>query len=258
MSLAATDIRVTVGGCPIVQDASLTVAPGEIVGLIGPNGAGKSTLLKAVLGLRNRDTGSVSIGGKNLAGLAAKAIARQVAYLPQDHQVAWDLTVRDVVELGRHPHRGRFGGKTPDCDAVVDDRLRETDLIGLATRKFAVLSGGEKARVLLARAMAVRAPFLFTDEPVAALDPYHQLHVMDLLKARAAAGDGVLVVLHDLTLASRFLDRIIVMARGDILADGAPDAILTEERLRSVYGIQSLSGEHRGQPWLIPWDRWSG
>ncbi|MEO0465547.1 MAG: ABC transporter ATP-binding protein [Pseudomonadota bacterium] len=255
MSLVAKDVQVDISGCAIVHSANLTLAPGELVGLIGPNGAGKTTLLKAILGLRPPTSGDVHINGETTTDLSSKAFARQVAYLPQDHHVEWDLTVRDVVELGRHPHRGRFGGKTADCDTIVETCLREVELPGLADRKFAVLSGGEKARVLLARALAVRAPYLLADEPVAALDPYHQLHVMELLRARAKAGDGVLTVLHDLTLAARFLDRVVIMDAGEIVCDGPPGDVLTTQRLESVYGVTPLMGEADGTSWLIPWQR---
>ena len=133
--------------------------------------------------------------------------------------------------------------------------MAEVGVTALATRGAGVLSGGELARVLLARALAVEAPLLLADEPVAALDPYHQLALMDTLRGRAAAGAGILVVLHDLTLAARFLDRVILMDRGRIAADGPPADMLSPERLEAIYRILPLSGEHQRQRWLLPWQR---
>ncbi len=255
MKLEARNITVEVRDARIVADASLSVTTGEMVGLIGPNGAGKSTLLRAVLGLRERSAGTVTLDGGDFLTLPPRARARAVAFLPQDRQVEWRLPAYDVVMLGRYPHRAGFGGPTEKDRAAVAQAMDAVDGHALADRPVAVLSGGERTRILLARALAVDAPLLLVDEPIAALDPYHQLHVMEILRQRAHTGSGVLAVIHDLALASRFMDRLLLMNAGSIVADGTPADVLTPERLAAVYRIDALSGASDGRPWLLPWSR---
>ena len=255
MKLEARNITVTIKGASIVSSASLGVSTGELVGLIGPNGAGKSTLLKALLGLRPRDGGDVLLDGADFLALPSERRARHVAFLPQERHVEWRLPARDIVMLGRYPHRNRFGGPTPDDRAAVDRALTATESHALADRPVSVLSGGERTRVLLARALAVEAPLLLADEPITALDPYHQLHVMEILQDRARAGAGILAVIHDLPLASRFMDRLILMHEGRIIADGPPAAVLTPENLARTYRIKALTGANAGESFVLPWTR---
>lgn len=239
MKLEARNITVTAHGRAIVDDAGLSLAPGELVGLIGPNGAGKSTLLRALLGISPRDTGSVTLNGQDFGAMPAPARARAIAFLPQDRRVEWRLTAHDVVMLGRYPHQAGFGGPTPVDREAVARAIAAVEGESLLDRPISVLSGGERTRILLARALAVEAPLLLADEPIAALDPYHQLHVMEILQARARArsGAGVLAVIHDLTLASRFMDRLILMNAGRIIANGPPTAVLTPQNLTQTYRI---------------------
>jgi iron complex transport system ATP-binding protein len=238
MKLEAAGITVHARGRAIVDGAGLSVAPGELVGLIGPNGAGKSTLLRAMLGLTPRLSGNVTLDGADFAAMPARDRARAVAFLPQDRRVEWRLTARDVVMLGRYPHQAGFGRATSaDRDAVAR-AIAAVEGEALLDRPVAVLSGGERTRILLARALAVEAPILLADEPIAALDPYHQLHVMEILQARARAGAGVLAIIHDLALAARFMDRLVLMHQGRCLADGPPAHALTPERLATVYRIR--------------------
>jgi len=237
MKLEASNVTVHARGRAIVDGAGLTVAPGELVGLIGPNGAGKSTLLRAMLGLTPRASGSVTLGGADFAAMPARARARAVAFLPQDRRVEWRLTAHDVVMLGRYPHQAGFGGATVADREAVARAIAAVEGEALLDRPFAVLSGGERTRILLARALAVEAPILLADEPIAALDPYHQLHVMEILQARARSGAGVLAVIHDLALAARFMDRLILMHEGQCMADGPPAHTLTPEWLATVYRI---------------------
>jgi iron complex transport system ATP-binding protein len=258
VKLEAADISVTLGGKLIVDRASLTVATGEIVGLIGPNGAGKSTLLRAMLGLVERTSGAAKLDGADFLARPGRERARAVAFLPQDRRVEWRLPAGDVVMLGRYPHQSGFGGPSPEDRAAVDRALGAVDAAALSDRPVAVLSGGERTRVLLARALAVEAPLLLVDEPIAALDPYHQLHVMEILRERARSGGGVLAVIHDLALASRFMDRLILMDGGHIAAEGLPADVLTAERLAQVYRINAASGVEDGRPWLLPWSRRPG
>jgi iron complex transport system ATP-binding protein len=238
MKLEARNMTAVAAGRTIVNTASLNIASGELVGLIGPNGAGKSTLLKAMLGLRPRRSGDVLLDGRDFLAMPVAARARAVAFLPQDRRVEWRLPARDIVMLGRYPHRARFGAPSPDDRAAV---ARALDAVGghsFVDRPVSVLSGGERTRILLARALAVEAPILLADEPIAALDPYHQLHVMEILRDRAHAGAAVLAVIHDLALAARFMDRIVLMHEGKIAAEGKPAEVLTSENLARIYRIR--------------------
>lgn len=255
MKLEARTISVAINRASIVNTASLSISTGELVGLIGPNGAGKSTLLKAVLGLRGRDTGDVLLDGADFLAQPPQQRARHVAYLPQERHVEWRLPARDIVMLGRYPHRAPFGGPTPDDHAAVNRALDAVDGHAIADRPVSVLSGGERTRILLARALAVEAPLLLADEPTTALDPYHQLHVMEILRARARAGAGILTVLHDLALAARFMDRVILMHAGAIAAEGKPSEVLTPENLARTYRIEALTSTNAGEPFVLPWTR---
>ncbi len=170
----------------------------------------------------------------------------------------WRLSAHDIVMLGRYPHHSGFGGPTVEDEAAVVRALRAVDAEGLSARAVAVLSGGERTRVLLARALAVEAPLVLADEPTGALDAYHQLHVMEILHAMARRGVGVLAVVHDLALAVRFMDRVVLMAGGEVVAEGDPAAVLTPQRLAQVYRIEALRGEHDARSWLLPWSRRSG
>jgi iron complex transport system ATP-binding protein len=238
MKLEARSIRVHASGKPIVNTASLSVSSGELVGLIGPNGAGKSTLLKAMLGLRPKISGDILLDGEDFLAQPAHLRARRLAYLPQDRRVEWRLPAADIVMLGRYPHRARFGAPTPEDRAAVARALDAVDGHAFLDRPINVLSGGERTRILLARALAVEAPILLADEPIAALDPYHQLPVMEVLRACAHAGAAVLAVIHDLALAARFTDRIVLMHEGAIAAEGRPGDVLTAANLARIYRIQ--------------------
>jgi iron complex transport system ATP-binding protein len=237
MKLEARNITVTARGRAIVDDAGLSLASGELVGLIGPNGAGKSTLLRALLGITPRDAGHVTLDGADLGAMPAQARARSIAFLPQDRRVEWRLTAHDVVMLGRYPHKTGFGGPTPADREAVARAIAAVEGETLLDRPISVLSGGERTRILLARALAVEAPLLLADEPIAALDPYHQLHVMEILRERARSGMGVLAVIHDLALAARFMDRLILMNAGKVIANGPPATVLTPENLAAAYRI---------------------
>ena len=255
MKLEARDIVVAIGGRRIVDGASLSVSSGELIGLVGPNGAGKSTLLRAVLGISERSGGTVTLDGVDLLSIPARERARRIAFLPQERRVEWRLTAHDVVSLGRYPHQAGFGRTTPESQAAIERAIAAVDGADLLERPVAVLSGGERTRILLARALAVEAPILLVDEPILALDPYHQLHVMEILKARARSGVGVLAVIHDLAFAARFMDRVVVMHEGGVAGDGPPLEVLSPERLAEVYAIDALRGEEGGRRWILPWER---
>jgi iron complex transport system ATP-binding protein len=238
--LAANDVRVRLGAAMIVQYASLSLRGGELVALVGPNGAGKTTLMRALAGLVPAD-GAITLGGKPLAALNPRERARAVAYLPQGHIFHWPMSVESIVMLGRAPHADVFSSTSPEDRAAVAHALATTETDNFAQRPVTTLSGGEKARVALARALATQAPVLLADEPTASLDPRHQLTVMELLRQTANTGGAVLAIMHDLTLAARFADRVLVMDRGRIVADGPPDEALSAGRLASVFGIEAAT-----------------
>lgn len=235
--LEAKDIAVRVGSKVLLHPASLQLHDGTLTAIVGPNGAGKSTLIKAILGLVAH-TGQAMLDAKPLANLPAAARARQVAYLPQGQSHAWPLSVEAVVALGRYPHPEKYGDRN---DQIVTEVLARMDLETRRDQSVLTLSGGEQMRVALARALAVQARFLLADEPLASLDPRYQFQIMDALAREATAGVGVVVVLHDLALAARYADRIVMLADGRIVTDGPPQDVLTAEALRNAFGVRSQS-----------------
>lgn len=255
MKLTAEQITVRAQQRTILDNASVTLEPGELVGLIGPNGAGKSTLLRSIIGSLPYSNGRVDLDGTPIVTLTARQRARALAYLPQDRHVEWPLPSRAVVALGRYPHTSGVGPAQPADSEAVDRAMAAVDAAELAQRSATVLSGGELTRVLLARALAVEAPLLLADEPIAGLDPFHQLHVMEILRTTAHGGAGVLAVLHDLALAMRFMDRVVLMHEGAVVANGAPRDVLSDENLERVYRITARRGSADGTPYLLPWSR---
>jgi iron complex transport system ATP-binding protein len=252
-ALSLENVSVSLGGRVIVSDASVSLEQGRLVALIGPNGAGKTTLLKAMAGLLPAQ-GRIMLGGTEMAALSRRDRARRVAYLPQGHQVHWPLTARDVVALGRFPHGLADPARlTPDHARAIDAAMARTETAVFADRPIMALSGGERARVMLARVLAVQAPVLLADEPTASLDPRHQITVMNDLKAESRRGALVVAVTHDIALASRLADEIVLMNDGRIVAQGAPADVLTDTMLAEVYGVrvlrQKLDGEHCITPW---------
>ncbi|MCA1286782.1 ABC transporter ATP-binding protein [Salipiger bermudensis] len=230
MSLLSLEaLTVKRGPCPVVDSVSLEIAPGECVGLIGPNGAGKTTLMRAALGLMTHE------GRSSLTDLPARDRARAAAWLPQAREIAWPVTVETLVALGRLPHDSRAG------DLRAEAVLRALDRMGLtafAQRRATELSGGEQARVLIARALAQEAPLLMADEPIAGLDPAAQIATLRVFQDLAQEGHAVLVSLHDLTLAARHCTRLILLDRGRIAADGPPLEVLSEARLAEVFHLR--------------------
>ncbi|MGE0715456.1 MAG: ABC transporter ATP-binding protein [Alphaproteobacteria bacterium] len=253
-ALSLAGVGVHLDGRGVVDGVTLDVAKGALVALVGPNGAGKTTLLRAVAGILPH-VGRVLVAGRDAATLTPAMRARAVAYLPQQRDIAWRLSARDVVALGRLPHRPAGRGPSEADRAAVERALRDVDAATLADRPATRLSGGERARVLLARALAQEAPLLLVDEPTAALDPFHQLHVMALLRARADEGASVVAVLHDLASAARFAHSVVLMDRGRVVASGPPATVLTVDHLARTYRVHPLAGRHEGERWILPWRR---
>ena len=256
MSLATDAIDICLGGRVVLSGVTLSLEPGRFVGLVGPNGAGKTTLLRALAGLVTPTKGQVILDGAPLVSIARDARAKRIAVLSQGVGASWPMRVRDLVALGRLPHRRAFGGIDADDHAAIARAMARTDTVQFAERIEPTLSSGERMRVLLARALAVEAGWLLADEPITALDPAHQLDAMTLLRSVATAGTGVVAVLHDLSLAARFCDRIVVMEAGRLVADGHPDIVLTDRQLANVFGITVHRGVARdGIPFILPWSR---
>jgi iron complex transport system ATP-binding protein len=238
-ALSLTDVVVTLQGKPVLNGVSFGVEPGKFVALLGPNGAGKTTAVRALLGAQALTSGSALIGTKPAASYSPRERALALSYLPQSRQLAWPICVREAIALGRFAHGGAMGRLSPVDAKAVDDALERCDLTGFANRSVASLSGGELARVHIARALAANTPALIADEPIAALDPRHALDVLALLKGRAQEGAAVLVILHDLNLAAQFCDEIILLNGGQLIAQGPPRAALTTKTLGEVYRISA-------------------
>ncbi len=246
--LSASGLTVRLQSRAVLDQVDFSVAGGELVGILGANGAGKSTLLKSLMGLQPLVAGEVRLDGEPLAHWTASARARRLAYLAQGHVAHWPLSVREVVALGRLPHP-----RSASDEAVVERVLRQTDLAALADRNVLTLSGGERARTMLARALAVCPQVLLADEPLAALDPAHQLSIMQLLRAEAAAGLGVAIVLHDLPLAARFCSRVVLLHEGRVWGDGIPAGVLDDRALQEVFGIEAARFTRSGETVPLPW-----
>jgi iron complex transport system ATP-binding protein len=232
------------GATRVLDDVSLALRPGRLVVVAGPNGAGKTTLLRVLAGTLHPDAGSVELGGVPHDELSRRDVAQRLAVVPQDSHVPFPFRVREMVALGRAPFLGPFGREAPSDRSLTERALDELDLHALAERAYPTLSGGEKQRVLLARALAQGVSTWLLDEPTAHMDLGHRLHCWEWLRAwLAAAPDrGCLLVTHDLVLASRFADELVLLERGRVAAQGAPAEVLTPARIASVYGVEARVG----------------
>ena len=248
--IRAHDVTVELEGARVLDGVTLGVVPGEVLVLVGPNGAGKSTLLDVLSGERRPTSGSVTYGDRDAGGIRAAELARLRSVLTQENTVSFPFRVVEVVAMGRAPWARTIEGR--DDITAVTEAMDAADIRHLADRRYTSLSGGEKARVSLARVLAQGAPAIFLDEPTAALDLRHQEEVMRLARGLADAGRAVVVVLHDLSLASAYADRLALVAAGRLEALGSPAEVLTEERVERVYGLPVELHLVAGRPVVVP------
>ena len=251
--LTAAHLNVALGGRVVLSEVSLSLSSGHLVALVGPNGAGKTTLLRALAGLIPSE-GAIHVGGQALSSLPLRERAKRFAYLPQGHIVHWPLPARDIVALGRYPHGVTDPARLSPRDIdVVLRAMQATDVVAFADRRVTELSGGERSRVALARVLAVEAPVILADEPTASLDPRHQIDVMKNLRAAADKDVLVIVVTHDLGLAARFADHVLVLSEGRLASQGAPAEALSEQVMANVFRISAYRAEYQREAVIVPW-----
>lgn len=237
-SLSVKNLSVTLGGKVALNNASFDIHGGEFIGLIGPNGAGKTTLLRAILGLV-ASRGEISLDGDDVRQMSASTKAQSLAYLPQERDVAWPVSVEMLVSLGRSASKPVFASLSTQDETLIENAMQRMDVARFRERSAMELSGGERARVLIARVLAQDTPVILADEPVAGLDPSHQLGLMESFAALAKEGKTVVASLHELSLAAQHCTRLILLDKGRIVADGAPMEVITPQLLHDVYGIRA-------------------
>lgn len=256
------DLSITLGGTEILDGVSSDVDDGRFVGLVGPNGAGKTTLLRAMNGVLSPDSGRVLVDGEAIGSLSSKAASRRVATVPQDTSLSFDFDVRDVVAMGRNPYRTRFGseirvegtrndgtdretGTDGETETdIVKRAMDRTEVSSFADRSITEVSGGERQRVLLARALAQDTPVLLLDEPTASLDINHQVRTFELVRELVADGKTVVAAIHDLNLAAHYCDELLLLSSGSVLANGPPTTVLEEETLREAFDARAVVSRH--------------
>lgn len=249
--LESDNVSLKRGERHLVNGVSVRLVAGELVGLVGPNGAGKSTLLNLLAGLVKPDSGSVALSGKAIHKISLQERSQMLAWVAQSGPVNWPLTVERIIALGRRPHLSAWQRLTKEDELAVEEAIAMTDCESFRDQDATTLSGGERTRMLLARALVAQPKVLLADEPIAALDLRHQLQTMQLLRQFATGDNGCLVVLHDLSLAYRFCDRLYLMHEGILVAQGAPADVLSDDNLRDVYGVEVVKGEGE-LPYVVP------
>ncbi|ACP21718.1 putative ABC transporter component (plasmid) [Sinorhizobium fredii NGR234] len=236
MTLAACNVSWSTGGVSILRDVSLDVVPGEFLGIVGPNGSGKTSLMSLLAGLRRPRSGRVLLDGDAVEKLGRKDIARRIALVEQQAETSERISARRAVELGRTPHLGPFTPWSARDDAIVDEAIRNVGMAELAARLWHTLSGGERQRLHIARALAQQPQILLLDEPTNHLDVGHQIGLLHLVRQQKLTA---VAALHDLNHAATFCDRVALMSGGRIVASGRPNEVLTEERIRGVFGVDA-------------------
>ncbi len=238
--LTAQGVSYRQDGHMILSDVHLSVKPGELVGLIGPNGAGKTTLLKVIGGLWSGAKGPITLLDRPLSRYSARDVARVIAQVPQITALNFPFSVQQVVLMGRNPHLSRFELETEHDRRIAEQAMKRTKTLELADRLIGTLSGGERQRVLIARALTQEPRLLLLDEPTANLDIQHQIGIMELVQGLIREdGLGAVAAVHDLELAARFCDRLVLMDQGAVLAEGTPESVLSPEILRKAYAVDT-------------------
>ena len=252
--LRAQDVTLGYGRTPVVHGIDLDVQPGRLTALVGANASGKSTLVRGLARLLTPLSGRVTLDGADLAHLPSRRVARTIGVLPQNPVAPDGIRVGELVAHGRYPHQSFFRGHRSDDDDVVAAALAATDAGSLVDRRMDELSGGQRQRVWIAMALAQQPRILLLDEPTSALDIAHQVEVLDVLRSEVARGTTVVLVLHDLTLAARYADELVVMAEGHIVAQGEPGTTLTEDVVAQAFGIRArvLEDPDTGRPVILP------
>ncbi|EMA00936.1 corrinoid ABC transporter ATPase [Haloarcula vallismortis ATCC 29715] len=238
--LDVSDLAVSFGEQSVVSGVDFTVDRGSLVGLVGPNGAGKTTVLRALKGTLDPDTGTVRVDGDPIREKSAKAVSRLVASTPQGTALSFDFSVRQTVEMGRTPHLGRFDRMGEDDQRAVERAMERASVAEFADRPFTSLSGGERQRVLLARALAQETPVLLLDEPTASLDINHAVRTLELVRTLVDDGKTAVAAIHDLNLAARYCDELVLLAGGRVRAAGRPADVLTSDTLRDAFDAETL------------------
>ncbi len=251
-TLEARHIAVDRGGRRILTGAGFRLASGDLHAIVGPNGGGKSTLMRALAGLWPVAAGSVALDGKPLAEFSRREIARRVAYVPQDAGLDFAFTAGEIVAMGRHPHRGRFGAESSADRRAIESALERCDVAALRDRPVNGLSGGERQRVLIARSLAVEPEFILLDEPTANLDVQHAIEILDLCAALARSGHAIALATHDLNAVARYATLVTMIDRGRVAACGARDQVLTSDAIRRVFGVSpEILAAGDGQPVFV-------
>jgi len=251
VKLGIRDLKFSYPSVPVLNNVRLEVHPGQIVAIVGKNGAGKSTLIKCINRILEPQQGSIMVDNAEVSRMSRRQIARKMAYLPQRGRQRFPITVFDTVLMGRHPHI-EFGSG-PDDERQVARTLEMLGLEDIALRDFNELSGGQQQKVLIARAIAQQVDIFLLDEPTSNLDIRHQLEVMGLLGQLVHnRGISAIVTVHDLNIACRFVDRVIMLCEGTIFAAGTPEDVLTAENIRQVYEVEVRVEKHQGKPFIIP------
>lgn len=237
MKLQIEKVSWGVNGTPIIEEVKVDAADGEFVGLVGPNGSGKSTLLRCIYRVLRPNAGFITLGGEDIWNMSVRESARRTAVVIQEMPTEFDFSVREIVSMGRSPHKGMFDRETTQDLEVVDESMQRVGMTGFAERSFRTLSGGEKQRVLIARALAQQTQFLVLDEPTNHLDVRYQMDILDLVRS---VGVTTIAAIHDLNLASSYCDFIYVISNGKIAASGSPGDVLRPDLLREVFGVGSV------------------
>ena len=244
--IKASNIHWSIKDAAILRNISLNLKAGEILGIIGPNGAGKSSLLKILARITEADTGELELNGQAYRDVELRSFARQLAYLEQTAPVNWPLLVEKVIQLGRSPYQNAYARLGKADEGAINKAIQATGIEHLRERVISTLSQGEKMLVALSRILASEPKVILADEPIAALDPYHQLLIMELIQAQTRAEQqgltqGAIVILHDLSLAVRFCDRLVLLHEGKVVSSGDPESVLSRQNLREFYKINCYS-----------------